>query len=152
MNKILLFILIVLVLIGGGYFILNPSKRMEPTPSGSAVVNKMPANDEDVDEMVVEDTAVTEETGNVITYTDEGYSPKTLTVKVGDTVTFNNESSLNMWVASAQHPTHQAYPGFDQLEATGAGTSYEFMFDNVGEWEYHNHVRPNHIGTIIVEE
>lgn len=163
MNKTLLTILIILVLIGGGYFILNPSTDSNSGEELTPVVNKMPVVGSDVDEMevveedvMVEDgekheNVMVEESGSVVTYTNDGYSPKTLTIKAGDTVTFNNEGSPSMWVASAQHPTHQAYPEFDQLEATGAGTSYEFTFDKTGDWKYHNHVRPNHFGTIIVE-
>ena len=49
------------------------------------------------------------------TYTVEitlsGFSPKTLTINKGDTVTWVNKLSRQSWPASAVHPTHKSYPG-----------------------------------------
>ena len=84
-------------------------------------------------------------------YTDAGFSPANLTVKVGDTVTFKNQSSADMWVASAMHPTHSVYNGttlqqhcpdpenndFDQCQSGGAGTSWSFTFTKAGSFGYH---------------
>ena len=63
-----------------------------------------------------------------VTYSQEGFSPKDTTIQQGDTVVFTNESDSRMWVASAQHPTHNNYPeksltdclgsSFDQCLAT----------------------------------
>ena len=55
----------------------------------------------------------------VVTYTDTGFAPLSVTIKKGTTVTFVNESSRGMWVASAVHPTHQLLPGFDQESGWG---------------------------------
>ena len=51
--------------------------------------------------------------GNVVKFTDNGLEPSTLTIKSGDTVTFENDSSDDAWPASNVHPTHLLYPGFD---------------------------------------
>jgi hypothetical protein len=66
-----------------------------------------------------------------------------------------------MWVASAQHPTHTVYPektdadclgsAFDACEGVSPGNSWSFTFNEVGEWGYHNHLRANHWGRVIVE-
>lgn len=87
----------------------------------------------------------------VVTYTANGFNPKTVTVKAGTTVVFMNDSSGAMWVASAVHPTHQLLPGFDQLKSVGRSGSYEYMFTKVGTWKYHNHVNPADTGTVIVQ-
>ena len=87
----------------------------------------------------------------MVTYSDTGFSPTSLSVKVGDTVTFQNESSKDMWVASAPHPTHTAYPEFDAKADTTAGGSYMFTFTKAGTWKYHNHLNPSMTGTIIVQ-
>ena len=101
----------------------------------------------------------------VVTYTDSGYSPNTITIKKGETVTWKNDSKLLMWTASAVHPTHKAYPGtniancgtpagFNQFDACGgvaSGQSWSFKFDNVGTWGYHNHLKASDWGKIIVE-
>lgn len=86
----------------------------------------------------------------VATYTDSGFSPNPVTVKVGALVTFVNESSGAMWVASAVHPTHQLLPGFDQLKSVAKGGTYEYAFTKVGTWKYHNHVSPSDTGSVIV--
>lgn len=102
-----------------------------------------------------------------ITYTDDGFSPSTLTVAAGDTVTFVNNSSGRMWVGADEHPTHTEYDGtstrehcsngtatspavFDQCEGVSAGTSWSFTFTKAGSFDYHNHARAADGGTIIV--
>ncbi len=83
-----------------------------------------------------------------IIYTDAGFSPSSISIKVGTKVKFINQSSGGMWVASAMHPTHQIYPEFDQLST---GNEYTFEFTKVGSWGYHDHVNPSHFGKVIVE-
>lgn len=96
---------------------------------------------------------------NIITLTDAGFSPSALTIKKGETVVFKNNSSGAMWVASAMHPTHDAYPVkggcigsiFDECEAVGNGGSWSFKFDVAGSWKYHNHRNSGQFGTVVVE-
>lgn len=97
-----------------------------------------------------------------VRYTDQGFRPEAARITSGTAVTFINETDTRMWVASDEHPTHTNYHGttlsehcpdtsntaFDQC---GAGDEYTFTFEKNGEWEYHNHLAPNHGGTIIVE-
>src|SRR3989344_471350 len=94
---------------------------------------------------------------SVATYTDQGFSPKSITVKKGGTVTFTNNSTHGMWVAVAMHPTHDAYDGtamsehclggaalgdaFDQCHVVEAGESWSYTFTKAGSWNYHNHYR-----------
>lgn len=96
------------------------------------------------------ETQVVEE--NTVIYDSNGFAPKSITVKVGTTVTWKNTGNKMMWVASAAHPTHQELPGFDQLEATGKGTSYSYTFTKQGTWKYHNHASPGETGTVVVEK
>ena len=88
----------------------------------------------------------------VVTYTDTGFAPKTVTVKQGSMVTFVNESGKSMWVASALHPTHQLLPGFVQLKNVPRGGTYEYTFEKVGTWKYHNHVVASDTGSVTVTE
>lgn len=103
---------------------------------------------------------------NMVIYTNEGYSPKELKIKKGESVTFKNESSQPMWTASAMHPTHTVYPGtdikncgnsammdmmFDSCSAVPSGESWKFQFNETGTWGYHDHMRATHFGKIIVE-
>jgi plastocyanin len=103
--------------------------------------------------------------GTTITYTKDGFSPANLTVPVGTTVTWVNQTSDRMWVGADEHPTHREYDGsstpehcvnnapassavFDQCSA---GSTYSFTFTKTGSWDYHNHARSSHGGTITVQ-
>ena len=88
-----------------------------------------------------------------------------LTIKVGDTVTWKNQSTQANWVGSAMHPNHILYSGttlqehcpdvdnsdFDQCQADKNGDSWSFTFKKAGTWGYHNHMNVKHFGKIIVE-
>jgi plastocyanin len=87
-----------------------------------------------------------------VTYDGTSFSPATVTINKGDTVKFtNNSTTTKMWVASAPHPTHTDYPGFDRKAALSQGQSYSFTFTKVGSWKYHNHVKPTSYGTVVVK-
>ncbi len=86
-----------------------------------------------------------------ITYTDEGFSPNIIEINRGETVEFINQSRRPMWVASNEHPAHGILPTFDQFTVSGFGTSWQYTFDQVGEWVYHDHVNASMEGTVIVQ-
>lgn len=86
-----------------------------------------------------------------VVYTASGFSPKTLTIKTGDTVVFKNNSGEDFWPASGPHPTHTNYPEFDAKKAISSGGSYSFTFTRTGSWKYHNHLNPGSTGTITVQ-
>lgn len=88
----------------------------------------------------------------VVTYTDKGFAPSPVTVKVGSVVSFVNESGGGMWVASDPHPQHSIYPEFDQKISVGKGQTYEFAFAKVGTWKYHNHMKPEDTGSVVVTQ
>lgn len=91
-------------------------------------------------------------TKNEIEYTDNGFSPTEIKIKIGHSITFVNKSSNPMWVASDDHPTHMIYPEFDSKKAYSSEEIYTFTFEKVGSWNYHNHLRPNDKARVIVEE
>ena len=161
MKKILLTVIIVAVLLVAGWQFLRNKEGVvvvTPTPTVSSVptVSVSPEPTASPSPDVVK---------NIISYSDSGYSPSIITIKKGETVTWKNESGVKMWTASAMHPTHKVYPGtsiemcgtqtlvaiFDACAGTVSGQSWEFGFDSVGTWKYHNHLQPNHTGTIMIE-
>ncbi len=81
---------------------------------------------------------------NVVTYSDSGFSPSTVTIKKGDTVIFKNSASDGMRVASNPHPIHNGYPTkggcvsstFDSCNNIPPGKSWSFMFTIVGTWKF----------------
>jgi plastocyanin len=164
MNKTLIIILVVIVVLIGGYFLFfnksgTPIVENNPTSAGLETTNPK-VNGTPVEsgaKMETGTVSTVKNTVNVakkvtVNYTNSGFSPKTITIKKGDAVTFVNESSGGMSVASDPHPTHTDYPEFDQFKSPEKGQkSYTFVFDKVGSWGYHNHLNPSMVGTVVVE-
>ncbi len=97
------------------------------------------------DNVIIADP-VTHEVG----YTNACYSPAALTIKKNEVVIFTNNSSGTMWPASNAHPSHSLYPEFDATGVVDPGDTYAFVFDKVGTWGYHDHVKLSCTGTITV--
>lgn len=135
MSKFIGLILIIVVLGAGGIWLFQNYGKEKLNP-GTKNVSQQPVAPSDA----------------VVSYTDSGFNPATITVKVGTAVTFINESSDQMWVASAVHPTHQELPGFDQLESVGTGKEYVYTFTKVGNWRFHNHLSSGNRGVVNVVE
>jgi plastocyanin len=99
-----------------------------------------------------------------VTLTANGFTPNKVTIKKGGTVTWQNDSTGKMWVASASHPTHTVYSGTTLQQHCGSGDadafdecgnsakSYSFTFDKAGTWYYHNHSNAPQTGTVVVVE
>ena len=87
----------------------------------------------------------------IVKYTDAGFAPTALEIASGETVTFVNESSNQMWIASAIHPTHELLPEFDQMEGTPKGSMYSFTFTKPGVWKFHDHLNPAMKGSVTVK-
>lgn len=101
-------------------------------------------------------------TQNTVEYTSTGFTPATITIQAGETVTWTNSSPNQMWVASAVHPTHANYndttfqehcddPTATPFDQCSASNSYSFTFNQTGTWAYHNHMSAADTGTVIVE-
>ncbi len=152
-SYILIGIVIAVVVIGGVFVLRSNSNTQTPTLK----------EEETVTPPMMEEGS---QSSLMVSYTDGGYSPKELTIKKGEVVTFKNESSQPMWTASAVHPNHTAYPGtdikncgsttmVDKMFDSCAGVSslqvWKFQFNETGSWKYHNHLTPTRTGTITVE-
>jgi len=168
-------ILIVLAVVVG-IFIFNLSGDQQEESSAfpaqdnldvpETVVVPPNSGEESDDEEIVEETPVETpvEVEKIVEITPSGFSPKTLEINLGDKVTWINKGSTNSWPASAFHPTHTIYPGssiskcgtvergniFDACSSFGEGGSYSFTFNEVGNWNYHDHLISSKTGTIIV--
>ncbi len=159
-------IVILLILIGGYFFVVEDTNNEDqpltstPTPVTPGQNTATPTPPANQDENATSGDQVRTVT---IRYTDQGFTPADITISKGDTVTWVNETTGTMWVASDVHPTHVLYSGtnrsahcpdtanttFDQCEN---GSDFSFTFDKVGAWEYHNHSRANFTGTVNVTQ
>jgi plastocyanin len=99
-----------------------------------------------------------------IHYTASGFSPKNVTIARGSTVTFVNDTSGAMWVASDVHPTHTEFDGTDRAtHCSGSyagptpfdqcqnGSTYSFVFNKAGSFTFHNHSAAQFGGTVTVQ-
>lgn len=134
---------------------------ISPTPTPLFTVSPTPA-------ATSSPTSVATPVSVTVTYSDSGFSPASIRVKKGDSVVFRNASREPARPASAMHPTHEAYPGssigkcggpdetagllFDACRAVNPGASWTFRFNEVGAWNYHDHLNSSRRGTVIVEE
>ena len=153
MNKTFVTVLILIIVVFGGYFLFKNPKVQAPT------TETLPTETSQLENMQ------TKTTQYVVTYTNEGYSPSEMTVRVGTIVIWQNNSSQNMWTASAMHPSHIVYSGsslsehcpdtagtsFDTCKGIAPGSSWSFTFNKKGSWGYHDHLNASHFGKIIVE-
>lgn len=87
-----------------------------------------------------------------VSYTDNGFNPSTLRIKVGQTVTWVNDDTDLLQVASAPHPEHSDYPPLNDVGMIQPGESKSFTFNEAGSYAYHNHLDPDNFGQVIVEE
>lgn len=81
--------------------------------------------------------------------TEQGPSPKSLTIKVGDAVSFTNDSSRQIW------PISSDCSGFDARRGLNSGEVYSLVFTARGTCHYYNsYISSNNTidnGTIIVQ-
>jgi len=132
----------VLLVVGVGAFFLF---------TGGASVPEVSAPQPTEDELSTVPSATEKAEGVVVSFTGDGFEPSVVTVKAGQSVTFVNETDGDFWPASAVHPTHQELPGFDALRPFGPGQTYSFTFEELGSWNYHDHLSPRMTGTVTVE-
>ncbi len=91
----------------------------------------------------------------LVSYTDRGFEPRSLSIEKGDTVRFTNNSIRDLWVASSGTP----YPrggdtcgesAFDSCIALKPLEFWEFTFDATGEWQYTDNLHKEFTGTVRV--
>ncbi len=131
----------------------NPSANNASTQANAETENNQNSNSNsqgqysDESDIQGNDAAVQE-----IIYDGSKFSPSSMTVKKGDIVIFKNNSDGGFWPASGPHPSHTNYPEFDAKSSVGAGKTFQFKFNKVGNWPFHDHLNPSATGSIKVTE
>ena len=174
MKMISIGIAALVILAGVGFFVMNQSPVEAPqTAATPEMAEKTQDDGKDISigmseiatAEVTKADGSTSGTAHTIEMSAGGFSPDSLTVKVGDTVVFLSVDGSNRWPASAFHPTHTAYPGsniqkcstaekagiFDSCAGVPEGQSWSFKFDEKGTWAYHDHDDSKVFGKVIVE-
>ncbi len=125
----------------------SAEQKNNPAPTPSATPTKSEATFSSGDENM--ETGVDVQVLEIV-YNGTSFVPSTVNIKVGDYVVFRNNSDKNFWPASAMHPTHTEYPGFDAKQPIAPGGKYQFQFEKVGTWGFHDHLNPTAFGSIVV--
>lgn len=159
----LLTIIVILVLVGVGLYVVvntGSEERVSPANNEATSRSSTATNTEASTGVATSTDAAT--TTRTVTYSGGTFTPSSLTIEKGETVVFRNESGSKMWVASDAHPTHTEYDGSslgdhceggtgESFDQCAAGDIYRFTFERSGSWEYHNHLNPTAVGTVVVE-
>ena len=163
-NKLLACIIVVMAILLGGWYLLNQNNQA-PAVQNTADQPNQAATENNQTQTNPAPAEISTVQNHEVTYIDSGYSPSTLTIKVGDTVTWKNQSSHGMWTASAMHLSHTVYSGtslqqhcpdstnnsFDECKSDEPGSSWSFTFTKKGTWGYHNHVKASDFGKVVVQ-
>lgn len=80
------------------------------------------------------------------------FEPTNLELKKDQKVCWVNNDTINRWPASNIHPTHEIYSEFDPKRGLTPGETWCFVFDKPGIWKFHDHLVPELVGTITVDE
>jgi len=83
---------------------------------------------------------------NHIAIKNFAFSPATLTIKTGTTVTWTNQDG-----APHQISSDPGAPVAFNSESLANGASYQFTFTQAGTYDYHCTIHPAMKGTIIVQ-
>jgi len=81
--------------------------------------------------------------GTAVSIANFAFDPASLTVKVGDTVTWTNKDSVAHTVT--------ADDGSFKSEQIQPGAAYKFTFAKAGTFSYHCSIHPNMTGSITVQ-
>jgi plastocyanin len=106
--------------------------------------------------VIVKDGGSGGPSGATVTMTSNGVSPSTVTVAVGQTVTFINNDNRSREIASNPHPQHGSCPGIEAglgILAPGQ-TAQTHNFGNSGTCGYHDHQDDTNVrfqGSIVVQ-
>ncbi len=99
-------------------------------------------------------------------YSENGFFPREITLKKGESVQWINDSGEDMWIGADLHPEHTEYdnttlnmhcgagviPSFDECGSVQKGGKWSFVFDKAGMWKYHNHMHSEFSGRVMVVE
>lgn len=134
-------ITVVILLIGGGFYFVYQSfnSNLDTT------VNNSDSTPNDLGAEISFESAQ-------VSITKDAFEPATIKIKKGTQVTWTNKDSLSHQVASGPHPTHTNLDGFDSLEGLKLDDSYSFIFDESGEFRYHDHLNPSRLKGVVVVE
>jgi amicyanin len=137
-KKIVWVIVIVAVLLVGAGVVVAMQKSSDDSMSGMST-------DTTTKQSTSSNSSTPAAATNTVSIENYAYSPASITVKKGTTVTWTNNDSVEhtVTVDSGSGP---------QSELFGKGKTYSYTFDTVGTFSYHCQPHPYMKGTVTVTE
>lgn len=152
-SKVLLGIIVIVLILVGGFVLLrgfgsqsmntSQTTSTQPGSSGAPMIQQNSSGQANSASPIVQ-------AQNTVTLTANDWSPATLTIKAGQTVTWVNKSGQEATVNSNPHPIHTDYPPLN-LGSFPDGGTLSLTFPTAGTYGYHNHLDPSETGMIIVQ-
>jgi plastocyanin len=145
MKKTLLILVPVLVVGLAAWLLTNRPAQPAATPTPATADNSPTSSTSDCPR--VSEKAVT------ITYSG-AFSPACVTVPVGTTITWDNQSGNELEVGANPHPIHSGDRAISNGEFTlnvPAHSTKSETIDKAGTFGYHNHLNPSATGKLIAE-
>lgn len=152
MKSLILIVLALLVLGGGGYYYMN--NMAAPAASDDTEMEQMDESMQAMEEAMnetVDTEAVTATAAAEVMYTEDGYTPKSVTIKAGESVKFSNQIEMETQVGFGEHLSHDEYPDMKTHPTLKMGESDVMTFPKAGTYSYHNHHKEEDKGTVIVQ-
>ncbi len=142
MKKVIPIIIAIVVIVGVGIFLTNKksSDKTSSTSSSSSPsdMSNMPSPQPNPSQ--------TPESTNKVSISNFNFSPATITVKKGTTVTWTNQDSIAHDVQETDGKTGPKSGSLSQ------GQTYTFTYDTAGTFNYHCSFHPEMIGKVVVTE
>lgn len=165
-NNTIVIILVSIIVILGGYLIFgkssSPNNETASTPGATTTSTTVmtPSQTKSVPKTATTKTTtatkpiavtMTKDGLYVVYYTNGGFSPATLRIVKGKGVRFINNSDKAMRIF-ADLKYDNLYSALNQSKTVGRGATYDFVFNEAGNWAYHNENNQNDRGTVVVTE
>lgn len=140
-NKMIIGVIVLIVLAGGSYLLLNKDSTpaATSTPETSSSKTSTPGTD-----------TTTQTASATITYSNDGFSPGSTTVKSGDTIAIKNTSSNDLQLDSDPHPEHTGNTELN-VGVVNPSQTKTFTVTKTGTFGIHNHLSTSNTATIIVQ-
>lgn len=146
-NLVVTTVVVILVLGLGWWFLARSQKTYQQrpvyqTPPASSPVTSSPR--------ISASPSASPATKNTVKIQSSGFVPASISIKVGQTLTWVNADSVNHNVNSAVHPTHLVYPPLN-LGLIKSGEEKSLTFPKAGTYKYHDHLNPSLTGSVTVQ-
>lgn len=140
-SAVAIIVVVLVALVGGGALLASNNSSKNKTSDTS--MNNMPAKPNPSPANKTTDS--TASTSNSVSIQNYAFSPATINVKKGTTVTWTNQDSV-------QHDVTSDNGTGPKSELLAKGKSYSYTFNDVGTFAYHCTPHPYMKATVIVTQ